>query len=113
PRLPGRPRRRRPAAHEPEEPAVLARGRRGARRAPRGGGPGRRRGRAARRLDRQPDRLPPDRPEGVAGGEPAAGRVRAEAVEIVGSGQWTVGRTIRGRASWFRARVRAIMALLP
>ena len=35
-------------------------------------------------LDRQPDRLPPDRPETLAGGQPAAGPVRAKAVKIVG-----------------------------
>ncbi len=75
-------RRLRPTPHERERPAVLARGRRGSRCAGSRRGACRGRGGAARRVHRQPDRLPPHRAEGVAGGEPAARRERAQGAEV-------------------------------
>src|SRR5216110_2426333 len=62
------------AAAHPEFAPALAGGRRRARRAGRGAGPGEYGGRAARRVHGEPGRVPRRRPETLAGGQPRADR---------------------------------------
>src|SRR5262245_2578364 len=87
PRLRRGPRAGRETAPVRQGPAALADG------WVRAGYPGRRRspgrggGRTARAHHRQPRRLPPNRPETLAGGQPIARPVRSEAATIV-SGAW-------------------------
>src|SRR5262249_52448700 len=69
---------RRPAAAGPQGPALLARGRRGPRRADRHGSEGRRRRGGPRRLGGEPDRLLAQRRQGLGAGQPAARPLRPE-----------------------------------